>query len=97
MGNGNNSSQALLSNEGELTSFRYGNENIRFRTPKCLKRYIKVKDWDNGYIVVTADYDGTGVTEEYIDLLPILENLFIDPEKFLAPIKSVKIAPYEEN
>lgn len=97
MGNGNNISQALLSNEGELTSFRYGNDNIRFRTPKRLKRYIEVKKWDNGYIVVTADYDGTGVTEEYIDLLPILENLFIDPEKFLTPIKSVKIAPYEDN
>ncbi len=95
MDNGNISSQALLSNEGGLTSFHYGNENIRFRTPKRLRRYVDVKKWDNGYIVVTADYDGLGVTEEYIDLLPILENLLIDPKTFLAPIKSVKIEKHE--
>lgn len=49
------------------------------------------KEWDNGYIVVMADYEGLGETEEYIDLLPILKNLYINPETFLKPIKSVKI------
>ena len=86
-----NSSGALLSNNGDMTSFRYGNSNIRFRTPKRLKRYVDVKEWDNGYIVVMADYEGLGETEEYIDLLPILKNLYINPETFLKPIKSVKI------
>ncbi|WOZ80980.1 hypothetical protein KUA50_013205 [Segatella hominis] len=86
-----NSSEALLSNQGDMTSFRYGNSNIRFRTPKRLKRYVDVKEWDNGYIVVMADYEGLGETEEYIDLLPILKNLYINPETFLKPIKSVKI------
>ena len=85
------SSVALLSNQGDMTSFRYGNNNIRFRSPKCLKRYTEVKEWDNGYIVVMADYEGLGETEEYIDLLPILKNLYINPETFLKPIKSVKI------
>jgi hypothetical protein len=51
MDNKNLSSEALLSNNGDMTSFRYGNSNIRFRTPKCLKRYTEVKEWDNGYIV----------------------------------------------
>ena len=87
----NLSSVALLSNQGDMTSFRYGNSNIRFRSPKCLKRYTEVKEWDNGYIVVMADYEGLGETEEYIDLLPILENLYINPETFLKQIKSVKI------
>ena len=87
----NLSSEALLSNDGDMTSFRYGNNNIRFRSPKCLKRYTEVKEWDNGYIVVMADYEGLGETEEYIDLLPILKNLYINPETFLKPIKSVKI------
>ena len=87
----NLSSVALLSNQGDMTSFRYGNSNIRFRTPKRLKRYLDVKEWDNGYIVVMADYEGLGETEEYIDLLPILKNLYINPETFLKPIKSVKI------
>ena len=72
-----------------------GNSNIRFRTPKCLKRYTEVKEWDNGYIVVMADYEGMGETEEYIDLLPILKNLYINPETFLKPIKTVKIDYYE--
>ncbi len=88
-------SQALLSNKGEMTSFRFGNCNIRFRTSKRLKRYMKIKDWDKGYIVVEADYEGMGLTEEYIDLLPILKNLYINPETFLKPIESVKIDYHE--
>ncbi|MGM9699206.1 MAG: hypothetical protein ACI3Y0_11280 [Prevotella sp.] len=74
-----------------MTSFRFGNCNVRFRTPSRLKRYTEVKEWDNGYIVVTADYEGIGLTEEYIDLQPILENLYINPSSFLKPIKTVKI------
>ncbi len=74
-----------------MTSFRYGNANIRFRTPKSLKRYVEIKEWDKGYIVVDADYEGIGLTEEYIDLEPILRNLYIDPKDFLEPIKSVKL------
>ena len=91
----NLSSVALLSNDGDMTSFRYGNSNIRFRSPKCLKRYTEVKEWDKGYIVVMADYEDLGETEEYIDLLPILKNLYINPETFLKPIKSVKIDYHE--
>ena len=91
----NLSSVALLSNDGDMTSFRYCNSNIRFRTPKRLKRYTEVKEWDKGYIVVIADYEGWGETEGYIDLLPILKNLYINPETFLKPIKSVKIDYHE--
>ena len=87
--------QAILSNKGDMTSFKFGNYNIRFRTSSRLQRYTEVVEWDNGYIVVTADYEGIGLTEEYIDLLPILENLYIDPQTFLKPIKSVKIEYYE--
>ena len=29
--------------------------------------------------------------EEYIDLAPVLDGLYMDKEKFLAPIKEVKI------
>lgn len=87
--------EAILSSSGDMTSFRYGSCNVRFRTPSRLKRYTEVKEWDNGYIVVTADYEGIGLTEEYIDLQPILENLYIDPSSFLKPIKTVKIE-YDE-
>ena len=57
MDNKNLSSEALLSNNGDMTSFRYGNSNIRFRAPKRLKRYVDVKEWENGYIIVMADYE----------------------------------------
>ena len=29
--------------------------------------------------------------EEYIDVVPILENLYFDPDTFLAPIKEVRV------
>lgn len=86
---------ALLSNQGAMTSFRYGRQNIRFRTSPKLERYTSIKEWDNGYIVVTAKYSGIGEIEDYIDLVPILQNLYIDPRKFLQPIKSVEIS-YDE-
>lgn len=82
---------AQLSNEGEFTSFTFGSQCIRFRTPSHLERYLNVKEWDNGYLVVTARYKGLPDTEEYIDLLPILENLYIDPASFLKPIKEVEV------
>ena len=86
-----NKNEAILSNKGDMTSFIFGNYNIRFRTSSRLKRYTDVKEWDNGYIVVMADYDGIGITEEYIDLIPILKNLYINPSLFLKPIQTVKI------
>ncbi|MCQ2196057.1 MAG: hypothetical protein MJZ60_00865 [Bacteroidaceae bacterium] len=88
-------SEAVLSNHHDMTSFRHGDYNIRFRTPSILKRYLEVKEWDNGYIVVMADYEGIGPTEEYIDLIPILRNLLIDPKGFLQDIQTVKIGNYE--
>ena len=86
-----NTNEAILSNKEDMTSFKFGNYNIRFRTPSRLKRYTDVKEWDNGYIVVMADYDGIGITEEYIDLVPILKNLYINPSVVLKPIQTVKI------
>lgn len=88
--------QAVLSNQGNMTSFKYADYNIRFRTPSILKRYVEVKSWDNGYIVVMADYKGMGITEDYIDLTPILQNLYIDPKIFLKNIQTVKIGDYEQ-
>lgn len=88
--------QAVLSNYDGMTSFRYAGYNVRFRTPKILKKYVGVKEWDKGYLVVMADYDGLGVVEEYIDLIPILKNLYVDSEAFLKNIQSVKIGKYEQ-
>ena len=35
--------------------------------------------------------------EEYIDLVPVLKNLYFDSSVFLAPIKKVRIADDEYN
>jgi len=83
--------EAFLSNENEYTSFTYEDTVIRFLTPKRLKKYIEVLSWDKGYLEVIAEYDGIGRTEEYIDLVPILQNLYMDEKKFLKPIKKVSV------
>lgn len=38
-----------------------------------------------------AKYQNMEETEEYIDLIPILENLYYDVEEFLRPIERVEI------
>lgn len=83
---------AILSSEKDFTSFTYGHHHIRFRTSPHLERYTEVKEWDNGYIVCMAKYDNSDeAEEEYIDLVPILRNLYFDPEKFLRPIEKVRV------
>lgn len=86
-----NKNTAILNSQGNMTHFYFGNQHIRFQTPECLERYTRVKEWDNGYIVVMAKYKEVGEIEEYIDLCPILDNLYINKEEFLTPIEQVKI------
>lgn len=87
------SSEAFLSSGDGYTSFRFGDYNVRFKAPYSLERYISVKEWDNGYLVVIAKYKHNDEPEEeYIDLIPILDGLYIDKTKFLTPIKKVSIS-----
>ena len=81
---------AILSSKGNYTSFSYGDNVIRFMTSPRLLRYEKVLKWDKGYLEVIANYNGRE-EEEYIDLIPVLENLYFDVEKFLKPIEKVRI------
>ena len=83
--------EAVLSSCGEYTSFSYNGRDIRFRTAPKLERYVSVREWDNGYLVVTARYSGKD-EEEYIDLVPILKNLYIDPVDFLRTVEKVRIS-----
>ncbi len=84
---------ATISNEKNYTVFRYGDHMIRFAAPYSLEYYTEVKEWDNGYLVVMAKYkQNHNLEEEYIDLVPILQNLYFDTENFLAPIKRVEVA-----
>lgn len=82
---------AILKSEGEYTIFMFDNQTIRFVTSPRLQKYTRVIEWDHGYLVVMAKYSGLDEIEEYIDLIPILQNLYYDVEKFLDPIKEVKI------
>ena len=85
--------EAVLSSGGGFTAFSFGGYNIRFRAPYSLERYVDVVRWDDGYLVVLAKYShNTEPEEEYIDLKPILNDLYIDSTTFLKPIKSVRIA-----
>lgn len=83
---------AFLSNEANYTVFKYKDHVIRFLAPYSLERYVEVKEWDNGYLVVMTKYNhNEKPEEEYIDLIPILENLYFDVDKFLKPIKGVEV------
>ena len=86
------SHEAVLSSADGFTAFSFGGYRIRFRAPYSLERYVDVVKWDDGYLVVMAKYKhNTEPEEEYIDLKPILEGLYIDPAAFLKPIKNVRI------
>ena len=55
--------------------------------PYSLEKYTEIIEWDNGYLVVLAKYSHNAEPEEeYIDLIPILEDLFFDADS----LKSVK-------
>ena len=57
-----------------------------------LEYYSSVKEWDHGYLVVMAKYiHNEEDEEEYIDLVPILKDLYIDADDFLNQIKEVRI------
>lgn len=83
---------AILSSFDKFTTFSYAGKKLTFRTCNGLERYTKVLLWKNGYIEVLAKYkQEKDEIEEYIDLVPVLDGLYMDKEKFLSPIKEVRI------
>ena len=81
---------AYLTNKGNFSFFSFGGDVVRFATPSRLKRYARVKRWEDGYLEVDAD-DGDGEIEDYIDIRQILENLYYDADSFLKPIEKVEV------
>ena len=83
---------AYLSNEGAYTIFSFGESRLKFAAPYSLERYENVVQWDSGYLVVMAKYaHNKAAEEEYIDLRPILRNLYINADEYLRQIKSVEV------
>lgn len=84
--------EAILTSDQKYTIFKYGKHIIRFKVPYSLEKYVSVKEWDNGYLVVMAKYrHNESEEEEYIDLIPILQALYFDVDDFLKPIEKVRI------
>ena len=82
---------AILKSKGKYTIFQYNDDSIQFVTSSRLERYTSILEWDHGYLVVMAIYKNIGEVEEYIDLRSILDKMCYDTDKFLEPIKMVKI------
>ena len=83
---------ATLSSFDKYTTFSYGGKTLTFRTCNGLDRYTRVLLWDHGYLEVMAKYKHKEhEIEEYIDLDPVLDGLYMDKEAFLKPIKNVRI------
>ncbi len=87
-----NNGIAVLSSFDKYTTFSFGGTTLTFRTCNGLERYTKILLWDNGYIEAMAKYrHEENEIEEYIDLTPVLEGLYMNSEAFLKPIKEVRI------
>ena len=85
------STTAFLSNKGEYTIFSFDGKSITFLTSKNLECYTKILKWDKGYLEVMAKNKGKPEHEDYIDLQPILENLYMNVADFLSKIKKVEV------
>lgn len=83
---------AYISNKGRYTIFKVGDVELKFIAPYSLERYEKVVEWNCGYLVVMTKYSNNEeLEEEYIDLIPILKNLYMDEKQFLNSIKNVEV------
>lgn len=83
---------ATLGKKDAFSVFSFRDKTIRFRAPYSLESYTGIKEWDHGYLVVMAKYrHNEAPEEEYIDLIPILNDLYIEPKEFLEPIKGVRL------
>ena len=88
----NTNNTAFLSSKGSYTTFNFGKDTLTFIAPYSLERYIQVIEWDKGYLVVLTKYaHSSDPIEEYIDLIPILKELYMDPDAFLCPIDTVEV------
>lgn len=82
---------AVLRVDGRYSKFIFKDTTITFIHSKDLIRYLDVKEWDNGCLVVDCLGAVKGEYEDYIDMTYILELLYMDSHFFLSQRKGVKI------
>lgn len=86
-----NGSQAILTSSDGYTKFIFKGKTITFIHGKDLLKYLQVKDWEDGYIVVDCLGKVKGRYEDYIDMPHILEKLYMNPKEYLRGLQGVTI------
>ncbi len=71
--------------------FSFKGKTITFMHDKELQRYLRVKEWNDGYLVVDCLGTAKGQYEDYIEMPYILENLYMDPRDFFSGMQGVLI------
>ncbi len=84
-------SHAVLTSSGRYTKFIYKGKTITFMHGKDLLKYLRVKEWKDGCLVVDCLGRVKGQYEDYIDMASILENLYMDPKAYLNGLQGVTI------
>jgi len=96
----NSNDTAYLSSEGRYTIFEFNGMRLKIITSAALEHYDYITDLtpELGCISVMTKYKPfPELMEEYIDLVPTLREMLIDPEEFLKPLKKVEVRYDIEN
>ena len=84
-------SLAVLTSAGRYSKFIFNGKTITFMHGKDLLKYLKIKEWKDGYLVVDCLGKVKGEYEDYIDMPYILESLYMDPQTYLSGLEGVTI------
>lgn len=73
--------KAYIYNKDGYTHFKVNNHVIKFYTSPYLEKYIKIKEYDNGYMVVDEKLSTMDKPiEDYIDLEYVFDELGINKD-----------------
>lgn len=81
-----------LSCDHQYVYLKGGLYDLRFKSPKGLEAFVDIVHWDDGYLVVKAQYSHQDeAIEDYIDVRNLLEDLGLDADFFLKSVTGVEI------
>ena len=86
-----NSDTAYIKLVGEYIKFTFRGTTVTFLVSKYMRKIIRIKEYNRGYIVMDVIYSTMkGIIEEYIDMEYIFDELQMDKE-ILGSVKGVVI------
>ena len=88
------SSRAILECEGRYSRFSFRGWTLTFRHGKDLLRYLAVKDFASGILVLDCLGRVKGRYEDYVDLPHLLRELLMDPATALDGLSGVDVAAH---